>query len=83
MNIIINIIYAILLISGGYALIKYRRNVKSWTGNWIWAETYLWSGWTYIVLILIGLFMIFLGALYPFGGMELIIGKTITNTPMP
>jgi len=74
MSIIIDIIYAILLVSWGYFMIKYRRNVKSWTGNFAWAEHYIWNGGTYIVLILIGLAMIFLGVLYPFGGMELITG---------
>jgi hypothetical protein len=59
-EIIVDIFYALLLISGGYSIIKYRKNVKTWTGNWYWAEHYIGNGGTYIVLILIGLAMMFL-----------------------
>ncbi|MCP4522610.1 MAG: hypothetical protein GY828_00135 [Candidatus Gracilibacteria bacterium] len=69
---IIKIIYAILLIAGGYAMIRYRRIVKSWTGNFYWAEKYIGNGGTYLVIIFIGLFMIFLGTLYPFGGIDIL-----------
>ncbi len=74
MIIIIKIFYGILLIIWGYSIIKYRRNVKSWTGNWLWAEKYIGNGGTYVVLILIGLALMFFGILYPFGGIELITG---------
>ncbi len=69
---IIKLIYAILLITWGVYIIKYRRIVKSWTGNFVWAEHYLWRWSTYFVIILIWLFMIFLWALYPFWGLELL-----------
>lgn len=72
MEILVDIIYAISFIAWGYCLIKYRRNVKSWTWNFLWAEKYLGNGWTYIVMILIWLFMMFFWVLYPFGGMELL-----------
>lgn len=79
MEILVDIIYSILLMVWGFFLIKYRRNVKSWTGNFMWAERYIWSGWTYLVLILTWLFMIFLGVLYPFWWLELLFGETATN----
>ena len=74
MSVIINLIYAILLISWGVGLIKYRRNIKWWTGNFLWAEKYIWNGGTYFVFILAGLFMIFLWVIYPFWGLELLFG---------
>lgn len=79
MAIIVDIFYALLLIAGWMAIIKYRRNVKSWTGNWMWAEKYIGNGWTYVVMILVGLFMIFFWVLYPFGGMEIITGWNTLN----
>lgn len=75
MELFIDIIYAILFIIGGYSIIKHRRNVKKWTGNWLWAEKYIWNGGTYVVLILIWLFMIFLWVLYPFWWLELIFWR--------
>ncbi|MCH8518216.1 hypothetical protein LAT59_00420 [Candidatus Gracilibacteria bacterium] len=80
---VIQIIYGILLITGGYYLIKYRRTVKSWTGNWYWAEKYIGNGGTYFVLILIGLGMMFFGVLYPFGGLEIIFGPGINPPSTP
>jgi amino acid permease len=80
LDFIIDIFYAIMFISWWIAIIKYRKNVKSWTGNWLWAEKYIWNGGTYIVLIFTGLAMIFLWVLYPFGGMELITwGNTLNS----
>lgn len=79
---LVDIFYALFLIVSWYSLIKYRRNVKSWTGNFLWAEKYIGSWGTYIVLILLWLFMIFLGVLYPFGGMELITGKPAADIPL-
>lgn len=77
--IILDIFYWILLIAWGSLLLKYRRNVKSWTGNFVWAERYLWNGWTYLVLILIGLFMIFWWILMPFWWLELLVWKWWTT----
>lgn len=67
---IIKIIYWLLMISSGIAILKYRRIVKSWTWNFVWAEQYLWRWGTYLVLILIWLWLIFLWAIYPFGWFE-------------
>lgn len=70
---LLKIIYAIILIAIWYYIIKYRRDVKWWTGNFVWAEQYLWSGWTYFVIILIWLACIFFGTLYPFWWLEVIM----------
>jgi hypothetical protein len=76
---IIKIIYGIAFIATWYSLIRYRRVVKWWTGNFVWAEQYLWSGGTYTALIFIGLFLIFLWVLRPFGWLELLFwAKQIT-----
>lgn len=69
---IIKLIYAIAFIFLGIWLIKYRRNVKSWTWNFVRAERYIWNGWTYLVFIAFWLFLIFLGVIYPFWWLNLI-----------
>ncbi len=63
---IIKIIYSLLLITAWGAIIKYRRIVKSWTGNFVWAERYLWRGSTYFVIILIWAGCIIFWVRYPF-----------------
>ncbi|MDA9128872.1 hypothetical protein N9J72_00150 [Candidatus Gracilibacteria bacterium] len=75
MELVVDLIYSGLLMGGGYALIRYRRDVKSWTGNFAWAEIYIGRGSTYTIMILIAMGMIFLGVLYPFGGLSLITGS--------
>ncbi len=72
MDVIVDIIYAILFIWCGIAILKYRRVVKSWTGSFVWAEQYLGRGGTYFILILIWIFLIFLWVLYPFWWLELL-----------
>lgn len=79
--IFIDIFYGILLIFAGAAMIKYRRNIKSWTGNFLWAEKYLGRGGTYIVMILFALFLIFLGVLFPFWGLDFIFWVDSSQTP--
>ncbi|MBW7955023.1 hypothetical protein H3C61_04395 [Candidatus Gracilibacteria bacterium] len=76
MEFIVNLFYATLLFGTGFLIIKYRRNVKSWTGNFVWAEQYLGNGGTYLFLILFGCFLMMWGILYPFGGLELIFGTS-------
>lgn len=63
---IVKLIYSIFFITSWYYIIKYRKVVKSWTGNFYWAEHYLWNWWTYFVLLLIWLGLIFLWVTYPF-----------------
>lgn len=72
MDVFVDIFYAILFIGIWVLILKYRRLVKSWTGNFYWAEKYIWRWWTYFILILMALFLIFLWILYPFWWMELI-----------
>lgn len=72
---IVKIIYAILLITGWYAIVRYRRNVHEWTGNFVWAEQYLGSGWTYLIITLTGLALIFFWILYPFWWITILIWK--------
>ena len=66
----VDLFYAVLLIWTWVLLLKYRRNVKWWTGNFYWAEHYLWRGSTYFVIIMMWLLLVFLGILYPFGWVE-------------
>lgn len=72
MIILVKIFYAILFISLWFLLIRFRKNVHDRTGHWYWAEKYLGSGWTYLVLVLFWMFLIFFGAIYPFWGLELL-----------
>jgi len=51
-------------------IIKFRKNIKSWTWNFYWAEKYLWNGWTYLVFMLFWLFLIFYWVIYPFWWLE-------------
>jgi len=64
--IFVSIFYAIIFVIAWILVVKYRRTVKSWTGNFMWAERYLWTGSTYLVIILAWLFLVFLGLSFPF-----------------
>lgn len=68
---IIDLFYAIFLFWVWFSLIKYRKVVKSWTGNFVWAERYLGTWGTYLVLLLLGCFLMIWGVLYPFWWLEL------------
>jgi len=72
MDIIVDLFYAIMFFGMWFGIIKYRRIVKSWTGNFVWAEQFIWRGWTYFVMLLLWLFLMFLWVLWPFGGMDVI-----------
>lgn len=72
MNLLVDLFYSLLLIWMWASILKYRRVVKSWTWNFVWAERYLWHGWTYFVLIIFWCFLIFWWVLYPFWWLELI-----------
>ncbi|MDD2907308.1 MAG: hypothetical protein PHH98_01575 [Candidatus Gracilibacteria bacterium] len=75
MDIIVKLFYSIFFIAIGAGIIKYRKQVHGWTGNFVWAEQYLGRGGTYIALLFIGLACIFYGVIYPFGGTELLFSK--------
>lgn len=72
---IVKLIYAIILIWAWYAIVRYRRNVHEWTGNFVWAEQYLGSGWTYIIITFAWLALIFFWTIYPFWWISALIGK--------
>lgn len=73
--IIIKLFYSVLLILGWMWIIKYRRTLKWWTGNFYWAEHYIGSGWTYFALIIFGLLMIFYWVIYPMWGIEYLLSN--------
>jgi len=64
---IVKLFYWILMIAIGAWIIKYRKPLKSWTGNWVWAERYIGRWGTYFIMLLFGLLLMFLWVLYPFG----------------
>jgi len=51
-----------------------KRLVKTWTGNFYWAEKYIGRGGTYLVIIFAGIFCIGLWVIYPFGWLDLLFG---------
>jgi len=57
---IVDLFYAVLLFAIGFFMIRYRRVVKSWSGNFVWAEQYIGRWWTYFILILLWMFLMFL-----------------------
>lgn len=75
MNILVDLFYAIMFFWIWFWIIKYRRDVKSWTWNFVWAEQYIWRGWTYLALMILWIFMMFLWVIYPFWGLEMIFWK--------
>ncbi len=66
MEFIIKMIYWIMLFAWGFFVLKYRMKVKDFSGNFVWAETYIWRWGTYLVIIAIWCLMMFLGILLPF-----------------
>jgi hypothetical protein len=72
---IVKFFYSILFILGWMWIIKYRKTVKSWTWNFYWAEHYIWSGWTYFIIMVCGLLMIFYWVIYPMWWLEFILGN--------
>lgn len=82
MNILIDLFYSVILILSWILLIKYRRNVKSWTWNFYWAEKYIGSWWTYIILILSWLFFILWWVVYPFWWLEMLLWVESSQTTL-
>ncbi len=73
---LLKIFYGIVLFLIWFYWIRYRKKVISWTWKFVWAEKYLWNGGTYLVIIIVCLFLMFLGVLYPFWWLELLFWKT-------
>ncbi len=68
----------VLMISIWIVMLKYKKQVKSFTWNFYWAEKYLWSWWTYLVIIWIWLFLIFLWLMQPFGWIQALLPNNVT-----
>lgn len=71
--ILLKILYAAMGIAVGIGILKYRKIVYSWTGRFYWAEKYLGSGGTMIVITLVGLGLIFVSIIYPFGVLDRVL----------
>lgn len=54
-------------------VLKYRKQVKDWTGSFMWAERYLGMWWTNVIIILLWLALIFLGSITPFWWLDAIL----------
>ncbi|EKE28915.1 MAG: hypothetical protein ACD_2C00265G0005 [uncultured bacterium (gcode 4)] len=63
--IFLKIFYWMLLFSSWVVLIKYRKIIYEWTGKFGWAERYIGSWWTVLVIILTWMFLMFLSIAYP------------------
>ncbi len=61
------IVWSIFLFAMWYVILKYRKVVHGWTGNWVWAERYLGRWGTYTALVLFGLGFIMVAIMYLFG----------------
>lgn len=73
MDLFVNIVYWILFLLWWFLVLKYRRQIKNFSGDFVWAERYLWRWSTYLVLILAWCAMIFLWALMPFWWINVLI----------
>jgi hypothetical protein len=69
---LLKIFYGIIFFLLWLWAIKYRKIVVSWTWKFVWAEKYIWNWWTYLVIIIMWLFFMFLWVLYPFWWLELL-----------
>ena len=73
--IFIKILYSLVLVWSWVLLLKYRRVIRSWTWTFMWAEKYIWNWWTYVVIMLMWLALIFVWVLYPFWGLDFIFDR--------
>lgn len=73
MYILVKLFYSLFFIAIWSWMLKYRKQLHWWTGNFAWAEHYLWRWGTYLVLVLIWLWCIFYWAIYPFWWMDLLL----------
>ena len=63
----LKLLYAVFGVAMGLGMLKYRKTVYDWTGKIYWAEKYLGSGGTVVVICLIALGLIAVSVAYPFG----------------
>ena len=76
----VTLFYTVLYIWLGVALIKYRKQVHDWTWDSAFINKYLWRWWTYLVMILLWLFFIFVWVLQPFGWLDLLKNDEMWET---
>jgi hypothetical protein len=72
------VIIGILGITTGLLLIKYRSNVRDFTGLVGFAEKYLGNGGTYTFYLLLGIALIFLSVLYATGQLQSILDNNLS-----
>jgi hypothetical protein len=65
------VLYGLLIIALGVAILKYRYQIHNITGDWGWAEQYLGGNGTVSAISLIGAFLIAVGTAYPFGVVDI------------
>jgi hypothetical protein len=70
------VLYGLLIIALGIAILKYRYQIHNFTGDWGWAEQYLGGNGTISAISLIGAFLIAVGTAYPFGVISITPGST-------
>ncbi len=75
MDIIVKIILWIILISIWILILKFRKNIHEWTGNFYWAEQYIGRWWTFFILVIIWCFFIIWWVSYPFWWLEFLFGR--------
>lgn len=56
----------ILIIICWIAILRYRFQIYEFTGEWGWANAYLWGNGTIVAISLIGMILIAVGTAYPF-----------------
>ena len=71
----VDIIYWLFFMTLWAYVIKYRKVIKWWTWNFVWAEQYLWRWWTYFVILLFWLWMIFYWVIYPLWWFSSVLDK--------
>lgn len=67
--------YSILFLVGWFLILKYRKQIKHFSWSFAWAETYLWRGSTYLVIIAVWCAMVFLWVIFPFWWLDLIFKR--------
>lgn len=72
MDLLVDLFYAITFFWMWFGIVKYRRIVKTWTWNFVWAEQKIWRWSTYVILMLFWIAMMFFWVIYPFWGLEML-----------
>lgn len=60
----------LILILTGVAIMRYRYQIYNFTGDWDWAMKYLGGNGTVLAIVMIGMFLVGVGAAYPFGAFD-------------